>query len=253
MKIAIFGDSFADERIYDHQDTNLISWIRHLRTRGYDIDNYAKGGSSLIFSYNNYLENKHKYTSDDLAIFLVTSKGRLWLKNQNYVYEHMSGINYCKHTQVELLKDNTLPTLITTKSSQILDSVERYYHFLYDEHQDSLIGESLLRSILLEQKYSNVFSNMLFISCFELMGYQIPNITGDNITIVDNLYLHEDIAKLDELKDSMKDHRLCHMNPENSEIFANMIEQWITTGKFNVDKNKFKSTKPWYNKILESV
>ncbi len=251
MKIAIFGDSFADEKIQEYQDPNLISWIRHLRLRGYDIDCYGHGCASLIFSYNNYLENKHKYNSDDLAIFLVTSKGRLWIRNQNYVYEHMSGINHCKHAQVELLKDNTLPTSITTKSSHILDSVERYYRFLYDEHQDSLIGESLLRSLLLEQKYLNVFSNMLVISCFEL-GYQIPNITGDNITIVDNLYLHEDIAKLDVVKEFM-DPRLCHMNPENSEIFADMIEQWITTGKFNVDKNKFKSTKSWYNKILESV
>jgi hypothetical protein len=253
MKIAIFGDSFADETYQKQHDTNSIPWARHLRTRGYDIDNYGQSCASLIFSYQRYLENKHKYTSDDLAIFLVTSKGRLWLRKRKRVYPHISGINHAEYHKNEILEElKKEDSVESVNAIKILESIEQYYRHIYDEYQDSLIGNSLLRSILLEQKYSNVFSNMLFIPCFESFGYQIPNITGDNITIVDNLYLHEDIANLDAVNE-FTDHRLCHMNPENSEIFANMIEQWITTGKFNVDKNKFKSTKPWYNKILESV
>lgn len=85
MKIGIYGDSYADTP----DRTKSTNWFNILSKLIFDdkpllnnltkdsskitIDNFGKGGSSLYFSYKNFLETSTDY---DLVIFLVTEPHR---------------------------------------------------------------------------------------------------------------------------------------------------------------------------------
>ena len=81
MKIGIYGDSFAcintkwgDSKV--DNPTLGISWVEILENAGHHINNFAKSGTAVMFSYENFLR-EHK--NNDLNIFIVTSPTRLYV------------------------------------------------------------------------------------------------------------------------------------------------------------------------------
>ena len=69
--IGIYGDSFADIRC---RFTELVdkAWPNLLKTH-YDVTNYAVGGSSVYYSYKNFIDTHTLY---DKIIFVSTTPGR---------------------------------------------------------------------------------------------------------------------------------------------------------------------------------
>ena len=73
MKLAIYGDSFAETRVNDARKNfywgNILA--QNLNVDVYD--NFAVGGTSLDFSYMKFLESHEKY---DIIIFVATASYR---------------------------------------------------------------------------------------------------------------------------------------------------------------------------------
>ena len=69
----VFGDSYAED--------SLGSWTRLLsNSLGFNLKNFAIGGSCLEFSYIKLLENIKKFKKDDVVIFVLTSSVRIDLE-----------------------------------------------------------------------------------------------------------------------------------------------------------------------------
>jgi hypothetical protein len=94
----------------------------------------------------------------------------------------------------------------------------------------------------LVKEIKSVRPDALLIPGFYLSGeenWTSPNTLND-ISMLDviNYGLEEEKAMWAEI-------RHCHMSQENNFIFASMVAEWVNTGSFNFDINKFiKSDKP---------
>lgn len=71
MNIGIYGDSFAEYNSFGH--TNQWPVILGKKIADSNLTNYAKSGSSVYYSYKQFLNNYHKH---DINIFLVTNPTR---------------------------------------------------------------------------------------------------------------------------------------------------------------------------------
>lgn len=73
MKIAIYGDSFADPT---WNSNSYNSWPE-LLSKEHTVTNFAKEGSSLWWSYKKFKDN---HTNFDLNIFVATTHSRIYLE-----------------------------------------------------------------------------------------------------------------------------------------------------------------------------
>lgn len=75
MIIGIFGDSFADPRRPPGGWPNLLA-----STYQHNVKNFARGGSSLFWSYKKLLAHIHEV---DLVVLVTTNSGRIYYPNDN--------------------------------------------------------------------------------------------------------------------------------------------------------------------------
>ena len=73
MKIAVYGDSFAQPIEFGYKGNDFL-WCNTLANKlNGSIDNFAKTGTSIFYSYQQFLSNYNDY---DLCIFVVTEPNR---------------------------------------------------------------------------------------------------------------------------------------------------------------------------------
>jgi hypothetical protein len=73
MKIAVYGDSFAQPVEFGYKGNDFL-WCNTLANKlNGSIDNFAKTGTSIFYSYQKFLSNYNDY---DLCIFVVTEPNR---------------------------------------------------------------------------------------------------------------------------------------------------------------------------------
>ena len=219
MKIAIFGDSFAHTEPCNEDR----AWYHILKNKGYDITNLGRAGSSLWYSYNEYI--KH-YKSYDKCIFLITSWGRFHLPQLHMPF--WPGIQ-----QIEgALMDPNLPN----EDRKVLASVYNWCIFSRNDEQEIQYHELILADIL--QKNNNT----LLIPCFNHDMSRIPQ----KYSMMDIHQIDIDYYKLDwqdknkvwhrkPLQPGGRELRACHMNDENNIIFANKIIEYINNNTFSLN------------------
>ena len=72
----VFGDSFAEN--------SASSWTRLLASKlGYDMKNYARGGSCIEFSFLKLTSNEN-FKAGDVVVFVMTSPSRIVTNNTIY-------------------------------------------------------------------------------------------------------------------------------------------------------------------------
>jgi hypothetical protein len=78
-KIWFFGDSYAEPP--DTKKTSAKSWTINVAEAfpEYDIENHAKGGSSLDYLYYTYNKQRNQFQLGDIVIFTITTATRLFL------------------------------------------------------------------------------------------------------------------------------------------------------------------------------
>ena len=208
MKIAIFGDSFADDIM--HKEQGYDTWVEILRKKYYpDLVCYGTCGSSLYYSYN--LLKKH-YQDYDKIIFIATGPGRMSLPD--YIEEpkhpflfsrlrHFAGIRNIELTLKESDKFNFSPVVI-----QALEAAVMYYKYLYDDNKEQIMHKLLIEDI------SRTLPDVLFLDSQQLVNISKYEIQACGLSFP---YLNENFF----------DRRRCHLTKRNNEILAEKMHQWI--------------------------
>ena len=92
MKIAIYGDSFAQPVEFGYKGNDFL-WCNTLANKlNGSIDNFAITGSSIFYSYQQFLRTYNEY---DLCIFVITSINRYFkpLKISDGSSTHIASID----------------------------------------------------------------------------------------------------------------------------------------------------------------
>ena len=216
MNIGLFGDSFACKKMRTHKRyeghpgfANIGKpWFEYLP---HEITSFGESGSDLYYSYNLYLENRHKF---DKNIFIATSPGRLSIKNLKEEYLH-----YNSHIIAQKHKTRT-----GGFEADFLDSVIRYFKHILDNDKEKLICNLIKKDIMQDK-------DCLFVEGFGPNGlitlFQMENKIW-NISFKDN---HNP---------KVRDFRYCHMTEQNNIIFADQIQDCIANNKqYIFDLEKF--------------
>lgn len=238
MKIAIYGDSFAACLLDIPHD--YLGWPEIMANQpDFFITNYAVSGSSVYFSYKKFLEN---HMSHDINIFLISSKGRLYVKSM----PEFDGRELVKHSPGLLniinRKKQIPETLdIDTKNQvlKILDALEKYYEHLQDDEHDILVNRALVYHA------RSISNNTIFIHCFP--GENTFSLTEihdmENISMgVNEKYFLKNIFPYTEVDGKiLVDKRVCHLTKENNEILAEKLITAIRNNDigFNFSINDF--------------
>lgn len=215
MKIAVFGDSFGDERnIFVKENW---SWANCIRQQGYDITNFCKCASSLSYSYIQFEKHQSEY---DKIIFLVTGPERLYLPHLPEKFQFITnGLvrYYKKYAQ-------------SSAEKEIVEALEGYYKIISTPQQELLQERLILNSAKVARP------DTLFIPCFRLETFSTVDFVIDDLSRFDYEYFN-----ISQTGDTfINDKRFCHMNRNNNKLFAAKIIEWMNTGNFLIRPEEFQ-------------
>jgi hypothetical protein len=151
MKIAVYGDSFA-QPVESRYKGNDFLWCNTLANKlNGSINNFAAAGSSVFYSYSQFL---HTYNEFDLCIFALTSSNRYIkpLKLSSGQSKHISSIDQLNFFRKE-------PKL-NAKDKQLFDWVEGWFlssDTNYNRHMTGLMIADII----------NKKSNTIIYPCFK--------------------------------------------------------------------------------------
>jgi hypothetical protein len=229
MRIGIFGDSYgADTDWYGRQYGNC-PWSKTLGSLDsrYHIENKARIGSSLWWSYQQLIHNNVNY---DRTIFFVTSPKRMYFRNiDDTILKHH--VNFVSIERA--LADNS----ISNNTRRILSAAREWHIHAVDDEWEELSFQLLINHIVAK------YPNFLFVKCFHHFKYEVPGYYGNSmyeITQLDENFYKNNSNWTDEMMSVPgADRRSNHMNDANNAIFANCIHEWIQNGNFDMNLTKF--------------
>jgi hypothetical protein len=138
--IAVFGDSWADphhgHKGYPHMDA--LAWPNLL---GEPVANYARAGSSLYYSYREFMLHHREYSQ---CVFVVTSIGRLACNQVTTLSGevwHISNADTAQH----FLRDRADDWAPETR--QRIRAILDYYMWLLDYDVDTHAASLMLEQI----------------------------------------------------------------------------------------------------------
>ena len=212
MKIAIYGDSFA---IDEENTPRKNSWVDHLSNH-YDVVNYAKQGSSLYYSYKEFLRTHQYY---DKVIFLVTNFGRLYVPN--LPHPHIPGL----YNVEKYLKESN------SRDREKFQTIKNFFLHIQNESFEKDIHGLILKECM------SLRPDCLFIPCFDQS--LIPE--WKFCTMMDIQIIDFEFYKINpfEFSTDARELRNCHMNDENNLIFYKKIKSWIEGSNFQMYKRDF--------------
>ena len=120
MKLAIYGDSFADP---SWTNNDYLAWPE-LLSNDFQVTNFAKSGSSLWWSYQQFKQNKDNF---DYNIFVGTIYGRYYLEGLD------------KHLNIN---DNSWPKVNGVDLGQL------YYQHFFSESREIAFNNFMIVDIM---------------------------------------------------------------------------------------------------------
>jgi len=232
MKIGIYGDSFG----YYQPEGKQYHWSAILENKlNCNIENYARYGTSLFYSYQEFLKT---YTKYDLIIFAVTDP---------YRYTDQLKLSIDKNTKMKVRSVSGIgaitsifkkyPDKLTVDDKKILRNLEGWF-IMSDDLYNREMSELML------QKIESLHENIIFYPCFEksfskawftklkipsnrtfmyLCEYQLKLLLGTN-------YCKE---KIGECLGNEKSILAGHLTKEINEYLAEAMLSKINTGIWN--------------------
>lgn len=219
MKIAVYGDSYADNQRALHNSSNLDdqetkmfkkafkklgytdvdvflnnlsskykSWV-DLLSETYDVTCYGRGGTDCYFSYKNFLETHEQY---DKIIFLKTIPGRLSLYNKTWQHYY-----------------NAASIVVNNKISSIVKD-----YFIYVQPEDTFrteLFDKLMLNDLLRRRPDTIYIDVF--STTETQSIPLYNIYKE-----ESIFWNIDYENIDYL-----DVRQCHMSCDNNAMVYNKV------------------------------
>ena len=206
MKIAVFGDSFADTH-----PTTKQSWVQKLGSldKNYKIKNFAKAGSSLWWSYKKFCKNIESY---EAIVFVLTRYGRLSFEDH-----HISGLETLNFINPEL----------ESQYPGISKSIEHYFLILQDDQQEVFLHNKIIEDIKKRCKKTN--KRLVLLPAFDctIHHQDIFEIGLHNITM-------KEIETATGSKKFIPEtpRRVNHLSEMNRQILANIVHD-ILQGRCN--------------------
>ena len=236
MRIAIFGDSYATDKYLYTQDRTNTPWSKYLERAGHTVTNFARSGSSLVFSYMEFLKiNRNDY---DKIIFVITASDRIYLPE---IADVLWPDRICaRHITPGSLEDPDRPGLTfeyTSQQAEMLRAINAYYKFIHNTDV-----EAIHYGLIIEKLQSLQDENILFINTYIDTRYPLLNNTNriSDRTIDFNLKLvHLIDCEYYKISPAFNDARINHMNHINNKFFAKCVLGWLKNGIFDVDMNMF--------------
>lgn len=239
MKIGIYGDSYADS----NNVSNPTNWFNSLsnkiqndsqlaKTISDDIshikvDNYAKAGSSLYFSYKNFLKTNSNY---DLVIFFATEPNRYPVKFQpsnipgSYFY-----ITSVPH--VEQLEES-LSQSLTSEEKLFLQNLKGWFNASNEEYNQDVSSiildniEKMHPNVLIYPCFTNSFTSERF-KKYKLDQYLHPL----------HSFWHRQLELFEIDYNGFvaleKDTLSGHLTPEFNEYISQILFSKLKTGKWD--------------------
>jgi hypothetical protein len=229
MKIAIYGDSWASEGL--NESHSYLGWPEILAKQpGYEVTNFAVPGSSLYFSYSEFVKHHVKY---DINIFLITDYGRLYVKsipehNDHKTSKHIPNLLNLINRKKQYISSDSV---IRNRIIKIYDALENYYEYLQDTEYDKIVDNALMYHA------KSISTNTIFIPCFE--GYDEFSLINvyemeNNSMGADEKYFSKNIQVNTEIDGKLLiDIRVCHMTKRNNELFAEKLINEIKENNFS--------------------
>lgn len=220
MKVGIFGDSYADEKIHK-LEANYKSWVEILREKYYPkLTCYGEAGSSLYFSYNKFMDNHNKY---DKIIFVTTTYGRLTIPSYIKFLDHpdtykMYHINGVETAESHLVKPGVMTPegILATKAS--ID----YFKYLRDPVYDMRMHH-LMKNSIKAIRPDAILVETLQPGLSDISYYEFsPN--GDRPA---EMWQYHDF-------------RMCHLSKRNNEILADKMFEWSNGAPVHIDVKDFE-------------
>lgn len=214
MKIAIYGDSHV-ANFFDPSLNNDVSYIE-LLCRKYNIDNYGKGGSSLFFSYHEFLNSHESY---DRVIFVATNPGRFYIDaetNPTLERRHMASIGHVEDAIRSFANDINHLT--------VFKAIRDYMLYAQNNKEVQTFHDLMLADIKLKRPDVILFDRQKY----QDTDFNFWNIHNEQVA---NVY------------DDYTDVRHCHLSKEKHLIFYEMLEDSLSTGD-EIDYNKLLNVKP---------
>lgn len=226
MKIAVYGDSFAN--LTDPLYPRGPSWVE-LLAQHHDVTNFGKRGSSLMYSYLLFRENADKF---DKNIFLITDPNRYhspFLVKEFDIFLH--GLD---HVENNLFK-------FKSGTQHIYESLRNYYLFWRNDQADEIFHNALV------EKMKRESPNTFFIKCFSNSTFNKTEFSLKDVWDFEMNYwgyfdYHKDIHKTKNGK-RLSDVRTCHLTDENNECLADKILSSLGQSKLNLSISDFKEPK----------
>lgn len=140
--IGIYGDSWADP-FHGHDfspELENLAWCKQFN----QADIYAKGGSSIYFSYRLFMQTHERY---DRIIFVATNPGRWHLPIQADNCEfHLNAPGTVKHFREQGYKRHNLT--MTAELNSKLVALEQFYLELSDFDTDQQICSLMIDRVM---------------------------------------------------------------------------------------------------------
>jgi hypothetical protein len=220
MKIAIFGDSFGAD-----QQANLIqseiSWIDVLRQNNITVDNFSLGGSSLYYSYNNYIEYK-KNNSYDKIIFLIPPTDRFELQIESDTVTIGSTTIFRLDRLINSTKEKYKKSLLAFKD---------YITYCHDHRREQVFFDLMIKEILQDD-------SVLYIDSFGLVDAKKENLF--KLQYIELKMIVPDIEIPDQFSFSGKyaDGRKCHFTSVNNITIGKKILQALNTNSKTIEMSE---------------
>ena len=218
MKIAVFGDSYANYLLEPEHDHLGKSWCDVVAEQ-HSLTNYGRWASCFQYSYELFLKHNREFGYN---IFFVTTPRRKYVKELD---------NLQSPTQPQMLNDenvrNGLKSYIQNnnldpKLLRILDSVECYINDWQDVDFEQHIHDLLVRNILATNKNTLLIASFPETIPFADCGFD------KNLTCIQFNELALAGADKEKINNSgFECKRRCHLSEENNIVLGNKILEAI--------------------------
>lgn len=220
MKIGLYGDSFATSHIPD----NPNSWYRILADRyNAELTTYAYGGTSVYWTYNNFLENYHKH---DLNLVLITEPNRYTKKSVLPNAQYIPNLS-----NLELARSN-LPNM-TYEQKEFARDLEGWYKVSDEDFMQDMTD-------LMIQDMKSRFLNTIVFPCFSNSFTQDRN---KSMNMDNDVYLYKlceyqtqqlkisdsKFSAMQEVKDTM----CAHLGPELNKFLADVMYEGLLNTRWS--------------------
>jgi hypothetical protein len=241
MKLAIFGDSYADADLFEGNlwSTNF-SWPKLLKDyyKDAEVDFYGTSGTSSYWSYELFHEHHKKYTH---VIFCYAGTTRWPYLPPEYTGRHFD--IHGNDETVSIYKNQGNDAAYVKDLSRIFDTLfpQSFLNYINNKIFDDVNNTCKYNDI----KLINIITTAK--ECYHIRDYYdfpvLENLievsANETVTVNDKtFYMHDIMQELGQ-----PDIRYCHLNPHNNLLLSQVLVNLFTQNCFSNGQNKVMNKK----------